>query len=102
MKDSTSTPPAKRGRPKINTVLSRYPPINPDDIDEAALQRNEQALSKELERGTPRKEVVLPLMNHTFSSRREYILSESSDLTLEELLHKYPPLAFPYAVSHPF
>ena len=103
LNDTTSTPPAKRGRPKIDTMLSRYPPINPeDDVDEVALQRNEQALSKEIERETPRKEVVLPLMKHTFSSRREYILSESSDLTLEELLQKYPALAFPFAVSHLF
>ena len=90
------------GRPKIDTMLSRYPPNNlEDDIDEVALHRNEQALSKEIEE-TPRKDVVLPLMKHTFSSCREYILSESSDLTLEELLQKYPALAFPFAVSQSF
>ena len=43
---------------------------------------------------------MLPLMKHTFSSHQEYILSKSSDLTLEELLQKYPALGFPFAVSH--
>jgi len=58
---SDETPPAKRGRPKLQCVLARYPPIEhaDDSNDEVANSRNLDALRKEMERDKPRKEFVL-------------------------------------------
>ena len=82
-------------------VLARYSPIDidDDDLDDMAIERNMQALSKEIEREMPHKEAVLSLMKQTFASRREYILSDSSGTTTE-ILKRYPALALPFVVSH--
>lgn len=75
LNDTTSTPPAKRGRPKIDTMLSRYPPINPeDDVDEVALQRNEQALSKEIERDSKKGSCASTYEAHIFKSSRVHFV----------------------------
>ena len=95
--DGLTTPPAKRGQPRVLTVLSRYPPLSMEgDID---VERNEQAISQEIGRETPRKDILLPLLRQTFTSRREYILSDS-DSTIAVILQKYPALAFRSVVSH--
>ena len=93
--------PCKRGRPKGSTLLNRYPPVRVEDnyADSVATERNMKALKKELERDHPRKDHILPLLKHTYSSRREDILAESMDVTVTDLLAKYPALCFAYAVS---
>ena len=67
--------PCKRGRPKGSTLLNRYPPVRVEDnyADSVATERNMKALKKELERDHPRKDHILPLLKHTYSSRREDI-----------------------------
>ena len=96
--DSTDPSPAKRGRPKINTVLSQYPPLRDfDGDDDVSTSRNIKALEKELEKENPRKDAVLPLMRQTFPTRRQNILSEAADTNC--LLKEYPALSLPYVVS---
>lgn len=94
-----STPKSKRGRPRVSLVLTRYPPINEFGDDEVSLKRNIDQLSKEMEKERPRKEIVLSLVRQTFSYRRGDILSEATDITVSELLGKYPELKKPYVVS---
>lgn len=90
------TPKPKRGRPKMSTVLNRYPPLKLDgDSDEGA----QKALDEELERQTPRKEMVLLLQKKTFTTRRGFILSESGTLPVSLITQKHKLLSIPYAVS---
>lgn len=52
------TPKEKRGLPKQDALLSRYPPLRDTDDDDVATTRNLQKLHKE---ARPKKEVVLVL-----------------------------------------
>ena len=79
--DVESTPKAKRGRPKVSQVLTRYPPVKDTGDDEVTVKRNSLLLAKELDKEKPRKEVVLTLARQTYSTRRANILSESEDIT---------------------
>ncbi len=54
--DGEGTPKAKRGRPKVSLVLTRYPPMRDLGEDDVAVERNVQQLKKELEKDKPRKE----------------------------------------------
>ena len=94
------TPPAKRGRPKLQCVLARYPPIEhaDDSNDEVANSRNLDALRKEMERDKPRKEFVLSLMRQTFTTRREDILADTN-ASVSIILEKQSALSLPFAVS---
>lgn len=98
----TPSPKAKRGRPKL-TVLSRYPPLRGtggiDDIEE---ERNVAALQKEMDRENPRKDIILPLLKETFTSRRQHILGDSDDLSATTILETYKPLSLPFVVSSVF
>ena len=97
---ASDSPPAKRGRPRVRTVLSRYPAFSLiDDGDDVAVARNLKALAKELGESTPRKDVVLSLTKQTFHSRRERILSESEELSFSMLLEEFPSFSRPYVVS---
>ena len=89
------SPPPKRGRPKLSSVLMRYPPViqHNEEIDEVAQTRNMQLLKKELERESPRKDIVLPLMKQLFQSRREYIVSDAPGVTASSILDMYPALS---------
>ena len=98
--EDAGTSPCKRGRPKGSTLLNRYPPVRVEDADSVANERNMKALMKESERDHPRKDHILPLLKHTYTSRREDILAESMDVAVTDLLTKYPALCFPYAVSY--
>lgn len=95
--DEGESSPVKRGRPKGCSIFSRYPPVNEDVNDEASSDRNIKALKKEMEREKPRKECVLSLLRHTFSSRREDILS-NCDISVTTLLAEHKALNYPYAV----
>lgn len=87
------TPSRKRGRPKrVISLETRYPSIRPQG-DETIQQEHLQALSKELEKDKPRKDILLPLMKSTFYERRKYILS--SDESVLAKLEKYPALRMP-------
>ncbi len=93
----SETPNRKRGRPKrIITLESRYPKLAspPDDSGD---QQKEQALALELEKGKPRKDVVLQLMKGTFFTRRQYILHDNGSVVSK--LTKYPGLKMPLVVS---
>ena len=94
--DSADDTPKKRGRPKrIISLASRYPAVHshgngtpqPQDL---------QAISKEMEKAKPRKDILLPLMKSTFIARRQYIL-ESDDSVLTKL-EKFSPLKMPPVV----
>ncbi len=86
---SPSSPPAKRGRPKLVSMLSRYPPISQDGdasfVDETALERHMNTLKTEMDKESPRKEQILSLMKLTYAARRERILSDSADISATAL-----------------
>ena len=96
--DEGESSAVKRGRPKGCSLLSRYPPVSEDINDEASSDRNIKALRKEMEREKPRKECVLSLLRQTFSSRREDILSNSSDVSVTTILSEHKALSLLYAV----
>ena len=90
--DDDAGPPPKRGRPKLNTTLLRYPPVEETEIDTTSAE----ALKCELTKERPRKELVLTLMKKTFPSRRTFILQDAKSVT--EILLKHPELKLSYAV----
>lgn len=96
--ESTSTPPAKRGRPPKfeDPMLQRYPPVQLSDTCTDDGNATE-ALSRELEKDKPRKDVVLPLLKETFAQRRHYILSTQTSVA--DITAQYKALLLPYAVS---
>ena len=97
--DSDSTPKAKRGRPRVSLVLTRYPPVRDTGDDDIAVQRNTQLLIKEVQKDRPRKEVVCSLAHQTYSSRRQKILSSSDPMGVAHLLQEYPFLKKTYIVG---
>ena len=85
--------PRKRGRPKrVMSLETRYLSIRPQG-DESTQQEHMQALTKELEKEKPRKDILLPLMKSTFYQRRQYILN--NDDSVLSKLEKYPALRMP-------
>ena len=92
-------PPGKRarGRPKKIISLSRYPAIR-KDVDTSDDSTQQQAITKELQKQNPRKEILLPLMKETFYSRRKYIL-ECNDSVFDKLT-KFPGLKMPPLVCY--
>lgn len=78
----------KRGRPRMSQTLLRYPPISVSSIDECTVEAHIQKIKAEMERQSPRKQILLPLMEHTFVSRRELILSDNG-ISISELLSTY-------------
>jgi len=64
--DGNSTPKAKRGRPKVSCILTRYPPMRDTGDDDITAERNLQQLAKELQKEKPRREVVLLLVRQTY------------------------------------
>ena len=96
------TPKAKRGRPKQDALLVRYPPLRETDNDDVAAARNLQKLHKELMEARPKKEVVLALARETFFTRRESVLADHESLTAWELLKEYPELTKGYVISIPW
>ncbi len=97
--DESDETPCRKGRPKMSAVLSRYPPIPDVGNDDISHARNIKLLQKEMERDKPRKETVLSLLKQTFTSRREYILSEAEDVTATTILKEHQALSLPYAVG---
>lgn len=85
--------PAKRGRPKSDPSLARYPPLVQADEDTVA----EEALKLEVQKERPRKEIIVPLMKKTFPSRRHYILTCAK--SVHEILEMHKELKLPFAVS---
>lgn len=92
---SSSSPPAKRGRPKLVSTLSRYPPISQDGsfVDETALERHMNTLKAEMDRESPRKEQILSLMKLTYAARRENILSDSADISATTVVEEFTALS---------
>lgn len=82
--------PRKRGRPKRSLDI-RYPSITPGDA--SVQQQQVQAISKELEKEKPRKDILLPLMKTTFYARRQYILANDDSVITK--LEKFPALRMP-------
>ena len=95
--DEASTPKSKRGRPRQHSlVLARYPPLR-DTI--VTISQNVAALQKELERDSPRKEIVLSLARQTFIKRHEEILIDSGEESATVLLNQFPELHKSYVVG---
>lgn len=69
-----SDTPAKRGRPKKDALLERYPECNPAGASSPVVGESQKALDKELEKDTPRKDVILPLVKNTFPYRRPLVV----------------------------
>ena len=97
--DGESTPKAKRGRPKISLVLTRYPPVKDTGDDDVTVERNIQLLNKEIQKDRPRKEIILALARQTYIARRQRILEGCDDLTVALLFQEYCVLKKPYIVS---
>ena len=97
--EDQETPKAKRGRPKMSSVLTRYPPLKDDINDDISIERHFNQLKKELDKERPKKEVVLSLARQTCHSRRAAILSESTDVTATSLLEQFKELNKAYVVS---
>lgn len=89
--------PVKKGRPK-GSSLHRYPPLPEVNMDAASNERNMNALKKEMDREKPRKDVVLSLLKQTFSTRRDEIVSDCSDVTVTSIISIHKALTLPYAV----
>jgi hypothetical protein len=90
----SSTP--KRGRPKLSEGSRHlYPIVTDINSDEVAYQRDYDAIIKEMEREKPRTSALIPLMKSTFPRRRQYVLSDVSDLSVREILRKWPCLRYP-------
>ena len=89
--------PKKRGRSKrVLSMESRYPAVR--QVDGPVVEQITLALSKEMEKEKPRKDVVLSLMKSTFGKRRQYILCDEGSVTAK--LDKFPALRMPPAVSN--
>ena len=97
--EDQETPKAKRGQPKMSSVLTRYPPLKDDINDDISIERHFNQLKKELDKERPKKEVVLSLARQTYHSRRAAILSESTDVTATSLLEQFKELNKAYVVS---
>ena len=99
--DDAGSSPSKRGRPKGSLLQRHYPPLNidADFSDTSTNERNLKVLSKELERDTPRKDIILSLMKSTFGVRQEEILLDS-DVSVGVILEKHPSLHLPYVVRY--
>lgn len=95
----TPKPKRARGRPKLSSVLTMYPPLKDTIADEVSIERDFTKLRKEVEKESPKKDVVLSLARQTYPSRRSEILSESSDVTATALLQQFPELTKTYVVS---
>ena len=96
--DGEGTPKAKRGRPKVSLVLTRYPPMRDFGDDDIVVERNVQQLKKEVDKDKPCKEIVLLLSHQTYSACCSVILSES-DVSVHSLLQQFNELKKPYVVS---
>ena len=96
--DGASTPKAKRGRPKVSCILTRYPPVRDTGDDDITVDRNILQLTKELQKEKPRREVVLSLAQQTYTSRRQETLSDSHDITVTTLVQEYGALKKSYVV----
>lgn len=58
--DGDGTPKPKRGRPRQQSmVLTRYPPLRDTADDFVTTSRNIAALQKELERDSPREDILI-------------------------------------------
>ena len=80
----------------MQSVLNRYPPLTLHEDPDGTSQ---DALDKQLERPTPKKEFVLPLQRKTFAVRRRFILSESGTMSVTSVLQRHKVLSVPFAVS---
>ena len=94
--DQPCGPPAKRGRPRIDPLLDRYPPYSPNAESEDEV--HEQAMKDELD-GAKRKDVIVPHLRASFASRRDFILSNEESNGFDDIVSRYPALKLPYAIS---
>ena len=96
----TPIPPSKRGRPKKDALLERYPAYNTSEASSLAVSQSQKALDKELEKETPRKDLVLPLVKTTFPYRRPLVVQAASQkVSIQTLIGEHKCLKLPYAVS---
>ena len=89
-------PPSKRGRPKIDKILDRYPPYAPNM--ETGDTDHEQEMKDELA-GGGRKDVIIPHLRASFAARRDFILSAEESNGYDDIIDYYPALKEAYAVS---
>ena len=92
------TPKPKRGRPRQYQILTRYPPLKDTNDDDITISRKVSALSAELEKHTPRKEVVLSLSQQVYGIRRDSILVEAAD-SVTAILETHKELHKTYVVK---
>ena len=52
-----------------------------------------------MEKQKPRSSTVIPLMKSTFSTRRQYILSDGEEISVRQILKKWPALRLSCVVS---
>ena len=48
----------------------------------------------------PRKDIVLQLLKQTYTSRRQFILGDTEDISVYAILNRHAALMLPFAVSN--
>ena len=69
--------------------------------DDVSTERNKKLLRKEMEKDKTKikKDTMLSLMKQCYAHRREYITSETEDVTVASILSDFPAFTLPYIVS---
>ena len=93
----TPAPSSKRGRPKKDTLLERYPSLSPSTLSSTSVEESQKSLNKELEKETPRNDLVLPLTKSTFHFRRPLVAAKN--VSIQNVLADHKCLRLSYVVS---
>jgi len=75
----------------------RYPALSRTAVTPEEETLACEALQKEMQNATPRRDVFLPLLKTTFGLRRHYILHEAT--SVHDIIYDYPALKDASAVS---
>ena len=96
----TPAPSSKRGRPKKDTLLERYPSLSPSTLSSTSVEESQKSLNKELEKETPRKDLVLPLTKSTFHFRRPLVVQAAAkNVSIQNVLADHKCLRLSYVVN---
>ena len=72
---------------------------NASDVDDQrSIQEHCKAMCDEMKKGSPRDDLLLPLLNSTYNSRRMYV-EFNAEADVRSTLKEYPALHRPLAVS---
>ena len=91
--DEGDVPASKKGKGRTfcQTLLKRCPlQLHEDTIeDEESVQQHISSMTAEMSKKRPRDHVVLPLLKSTYSTRRDFIISDDRSDN-QEILNLFP------------